>query len=212
MRVSDDNIIGMKRENTEKNAINIFKKHSGMLRTAQAIRLGIHCETLYKLRDQGVLETVARGLYRLSSFPELSHPDIVTVALKIPHGVICLISALEFHEITTHIPHKVYVALERGSMTPRLKYPPLSVVRYSGEAFSIGIETHKVDDVDVRIYSAAKTVADCFKSRNRLGLDVAIEALKLALSRKRATRAEIFRCAKICGVERIIRPYIEALQ
>ena len=211
MCISDDNIIGMKRGDTEKNAINIFKKQGGMLKTAQALRLGIHCETLYGLRDRGVLKAVSRGLYRLAKLPELSQPDIVTVAIKVPHSVICLISALNFHEITTHIPHKIYVALKRGSITPRLKYPPLSVVRFSGEAFSMGIETHKIDGVDVRIYSAAKTVADCFKFRNRLGLDVALEALKLALSRKKATRAQIFENAKICGVEKIIRPYIEAL-
>ncbi len=202
----------MKNRMSEEKAVDIFQKHGGMLKTAQAARLGIHCETLYRLRDRGVLETVARGLYRLSSLPALSCPDMVTVALKVPHGVICLLSALEFHEITTHIPHKVYVALKRGTMTPRLTYPPLCVVRYSGEAFSMGRESHEIDGVTVYVYSAAKTVADCFKFRNQFGLDVAIEALKLALTRNKATRADIFRCARVCGVEKIIRPYIEALE
>ncbi len=201
----------MMNNSSEKKALKIFHDNNGMLKTRQALDLGIHSRTLYRLRDEGKIVEISRGLYRLSDLPELSHPDIVTVALRVPHGVICLISALEFHEITTHIPHKVYVALKRGSMTPRLKFPPLNVVRYSGEAFSMGIETHKIDGVDIQVYSPAKTVADCFKFRNRLGLDVAIEALKFALSRNKATRAEIFRCAKVCGVEKIIRPYIEAL-
>ncbi len=201
----------MKTDSQEEKAIEIFNKNNGILATAQALKQGIHCRTLYKLRDEGKIIKIARGLYRLSGMPELSAPDLVTIALKIPKGVICLISALSFHEITTHIPHKVNVALRRKTITPRLKYPPIDVVRFSGKAFEEGIEKHKVDGIEIKVYSVAKTIADCFKFRNKIGLDVAIEALKLALTRKKSTRKEIFKYANICGVEKIIRPYMEAI-
>jgi len=115
-----------------------------MLTTTQALNFGIHRRTLYKLRDEGKLVKVARGLYRLANMSELSNPDLVTVAMKVPKGVVCLISALSFHDITTHIPHKVNVAIKRGSRTPRLKFPPIDVVRFSGESFEKGIETKLV--------------------------------------------------------------------
>ncbi len=201
----------MKKMNSETKAIEIFNKNNGILTTSQALEKKIHRRTLYKLRDKGKVTKIARGLYRLSSMPELTSPDLVTVALKIPKGVICLISALSFHEITTHIPHKVNVALRRKTITPRLKYPPIDVVRLSGKAFETGIENHTVDGIQIKIYSIAKTIADCFKFRNKIGLEVAIEALKLSLSRKITSRREIFKYAKICSVERIIRPYMEAL-
>jgi len=201
----------MKKTNSEEKAVKIFNKNKGILTTSQVLEKGIHRRTLYKLRDEGKIVKIARGLYRLADMPELSSPDLVTVALKIPKGVICLISALSFHEITTHIPHKVNIALRRGTITPRLKYPPIDVVRFSGKAFDTDIEKHEVDGVQINIYSVAKTIADCFKFRNKIGLDVALEALKLALSRKKTSPKDIFRCARICGVEKIIRPYMEAI-
>lgn len=180
------------------------------LRTAQARALGIHPRTLYALRDAGDLEQIARGLYRLRELPLLGNPDLVTVALKVPRGVICLLSALAIHEMTTQVPHEVHLALERGSEPPRLDHPPLRLFWFSGPAFSEGIEAHKVDGIEVRVYSPEKTVADCFKYRNKLGIDVAVEALRLYRRRKRARLDELMRLARVCRVERVMRPYLEA--
>jgi predicted transcriptional regulator of viral defense system len=157
-------------------AIALFRQHSGTLRTAKALRLGIHPRTLYAMRDSGVLERLSRGLYRLAELPPLSNPDLVTVTLKVPQAVVCLVSALAFHELTTQVPHAVDVALHRGSGRPRLKHPPLRIFWFSGPAWSEGVETHPLDNVPVRIYSPAKSVADVFKYRRKIGLDVALEA------------------------------------
>src|SRR6202140_639436 len=137
------------------------------------------------MRNESVVEELSRGLYRLADLPPLSNPDLVTVALKIPAGVMCLISALAYHEITTQIPHEVHLALPRGTEPPRLKHPPLRVFWFTGRSFTEGIETHKVDGIGLRVYSLEKTLADCFKYRNKLGLDTVLEALRLYRSRNR---------------------------
>ncbi|HEV8131521.1 MAG TPA: type IV toxin-antitoxin system AbiEi family antitoxin domain-containing protein [Acidobacteriota bacterium] len=188
----------------------IFRGRRRPLRTTEAIRLGIHPRTLYAMRDQGIIEPLGRGLYRLSGQP-LANPDLVTVALKISNGVICLISALAFHEMTTQVPHEVYVAVLKGAEPPRLRHPPVRVFWFSGRAFSEGIETHAVDRVPVRVYSAEKTLADCFKYRNKIGLDTAVEALKLYRRRKSFSVERLLRYARICRVEKVLRPYLEAV-
>lgn len=189
----------------------IFKAHGGMLRTAQAMRLGIHPRDLYAMKEAKILEPISRGLYRISSLKPLANPDLVTVALKIPKGVICLISALAFHEITTQIPHEVHVALPRGTEKPRLDHPPTRFAWFTEPAFESGIETHAIDGVPVRIYSPEKTVADCFKARNKVGLDVAIEALKLCREIKKSKPETLLNFARICRVEKIMKPYLEAI-
>ena len=189
----------------------IFRQHGGTLQTMKSIRLGIHPRTLYTMRDAGVLTQLGRGLYRLAEEPPLANPDLVSVALKVPQGVICLVSALSFHELTSQIPHEVYVALQRGAAAPRIQHPPVRIFWFSGSAFSEGIETHLVDGVSVRVYSPEKTLADCFKYRNKIGLDVAVEALRLYVQRKRTRIDEIIRFARICRVERVMRPYLEAM-
>src|SRR5215470_13560123 len=194
-----------------KSAETLFRKHGGMLRASEAIALGIHPRALYRMRDENRLVTVSRGLYRLADLPELSDPDLVSVAARIPQAVICLISALAFHEITTEIPHEVSIALPRTVKRPRLDHPPLRVFWFSRESLTEGIEEHKIDGVKVRVYGPEKTVADCFKFRNKIGLDVAIEALKLCRERKGATPRKLLHYARICRVERIMRPYLEAL-
>lgn len=197
--------------NDLEHAVTMFRKRGGMLRASEAIALGIHPRTLYRLRDENRLVTVSRGLYRLADLPELSDPDLVSVATRIPQAVICLISALAFHEITTEIPHEVSIALPRTVKRPRLDYPPLRVFWFSGDALTEGIEEHKIDGVKVRIYGPEKTVADCFKFRNKIGLDVAIEALKLCRERKGSTPRKLLHYARVCRVERVMRPYLEAL-
>ena len=192
-------------------AIDLFRQQGGILRTREALVLGIHPRTLYALRDSGLLERIERGLYRLAELPPLANPDLVTVALKVPRGVICLISALAFHELTTQIPHFVNVALRQGDERPRLEHPPLRIFWFSGAAWREGIETHEIDGIQVRIYCPAKCVADAFKVRNRIGRDVAIEALKAYRRRPSFNANELLHYARICRVERVMRPYLEAL-
>lgn len=197
--------------NAIKAGIALFKEHPAGLHSGEALRRGLQARTLYAMRSAGILEQLARGVYRLAKAPPLSNPDLVTVSLKIPKGVVCLVSALSFHGITTQVPHAVHVALPFGAEKPRLKHPPTRFSWFKEPAFSAGVEVHKVDGATVRVYSPEKTVADCFKFRNKLGLDVALEALKLCLKKKRAKPDELLKYARVCRVERVMRPYLEAL-
>jgi predicted transcriptional regulator of viral defense system len=193
------------------NARERFRAHGGTLHTGEALRLGIHPRTLYAMRDSGILEQISRGLFRLAELPPFGNPDLVTVALKIRNGVICLISALAFHELTTQVPHEVYVAVKQGSEPPRLPYPPVRLFWFSGEAFSEGVQIHKVGGIPLRIYGPEKTVADCFKHRNKIGLEVALEALKTYRRRKSFNVDKLLHSARVCRVENIMRPYLETL-
>jgi predicted transcriptional regulator of viral defense system len=192
-------------------AMAVFKQHGGILRTANAIRSGIHPDTLYRMRDSGTLDAISRGVYRLTESPPIGNPDLVTVATRVSSGVICLISALAFHEITTQIPHEVHLALPQGAEEPRLDQPPIKTYRFAGKSYSEGVQIHTFDNVKVRIYSPEKTIADCFKFRNKIGLDTAIEAIRFYRERKRIQIDELMRYATICRVDKIIRPYLEAL-
>lgn len=183
-----------------------------MLRTSRAIRLGIHPRTLYALRDTGEIETLGRGLYRLASAPPLTAPDWVTVALRAPRAVICLISALAHHGLTTQIPHAIDLALPSHSQVPRLDGLPIRVFWFSGPAYSAGVQVINIDGVTIRVYSSEKTIADCFKYRNKLGLDIAVEALRTYRERhKRPNRRALLHHAQVCRVEKIMRPYLEAI-
>lgn len=188
----------------------IFRACGGQLRMSQAIAQGISRYMLYALRDKGVIEAVSKGVYRLVELPPISNPDLVTVSLRFPNSVICLVSALAYHEITTQIPHSVSVAVTRESRRPSLDYPPLSVHRFSGLAFRSGIEEHTIDGVVVKIYSPEKTLADCFKFRNKIGMDVVLEAMKLYKARKQFNIEALLKYANICRVEKVMRPYLEA--
>jgi predicted transcriptional regulator of viral defense system len=189
----------------------LFGEHGGILKTSDAIRAGIHPRTLYKMRNEGIVEMLSRGVYRLGHLRPLSNPDFVAVALRIPKGVLCLISALAFHDITTQIPHEIYIAVERGSRPPKLNYPPVRVFRFTGQAFKSGIDSHEIEGVHLGIYNPEKTIADCFKYRNKIGLDTALEALKLYREKKRFKVDDLIRFARICRVEKVMRPYLEAL-
>lgn len=196
---------------SDRQAEAIFRRHRGVLRTAHALKLGIHPRVLYRLRDSGRLVSVARGVYRLADLPEPSQPDLLVVASRIPQSVICLISALSFHGLTTQVPHEVHIALPRGARSPRLGHPPIRVFLMTGAAYSEGIETHAVEGVQIRVYGPEKTVADCFKFRNKIGLDVAVEALRFARERKHVTPRALLHYARLCRVERVMSPYLEAL-
>jgi predicted transcriptional regulator of viral defense system len=192
-------------------AVAIFRKHGGILRTAQALRAGIHPSTLYTMRDAGSLDLVSRGVYRLAGSEPLGNPYLVTVATRVHSGVICLISALAFYEITTQIPHEIHVALQRGAEEPRLDHPPIKTYRFTGQAFKAGVETHELDGIGVRIYSPEKTLADCFKFRNKIGIDTAVEAVRFYRERRNVNVDALMRYAAICRVEKVMRPYLEAI-
>ncbi len=190
--------------------VTVFRKCGGQLRMSEAIEHGITRYMLYSLRDKGIIEQISRGVYRLVELPPVSNPDLITVALRYPNAVVCLISALSFHEITTQIPHEVSVAVPRNSHQPSLEYPPLLVHRFSNQAYRAGIGEHQIDGVTVKVYCPEKTLADCFKFRNKIGMDVVLEALKLYKSRMKIDHKKILEYAKICRVDNITRPYLEA--
>lgn len=196
---------------TEKEASRIFRKHGGTLRTSEILRLGVHPRTLYQLRDRGQVVQLSRGVYRLAGLPPLENSDLAAAAMRVPDGVICLISALSLHKITTEIPHEVYLAIPTGKEKPKMDFPPTRVFHFSRETYSAGVEKHQMDGHKIKVYSMEKTVADCFKFRNRIGLEVALEALRLCI-RKGGSRRKIVDFSRICRVGKVIRPYLEATQ
>lgn len=193
-------------------ARNVFKRHGGMLRTREAIRLGIHPRALYALRDSGELVSVGRGLYRLAAAPPLTHPDWITIALRVPQAVICLVSALAHHELTTQVPHHIDIALPSHAQVPKANGVPVRVFWFPEHAFRAGIDVITVDQVRIRIYSPEKTIADCFKYRHKIGIDLAVEALRNYRQRVRKLPVQkLLEYARICRVERVMRPYLEAV-
>ena len=177
---------------------------------SEAIDHGITRYMLYSLRDKGVIEQISRGVYRLAELPTISNPDLVTVSLRFPRAVVCLISALDYHDITTQIPHAVSVAAPRNTRTPSIDFPPIQVHRFSDETYKAGIEKIKIDETPVKIYNPEKTLADCFKFRNKIGMDVVLEALKLYKERLKFNIPKLLKYASICRVEKVMRPYLEA--
>jgi len=189
----------------------IFRAHGGQLRMSEAIRHGLSRYTLYALKERGTIEQISRGVYRLADLPPIGNPDLVTVGLRFPQAVVCLVSALSWHGITTQIPHAVSVAVPRDARLPSLDYPPIHAHRFSDASFKAGIERHDVDGVPVRIYGAEKSIADCFKFRNRIGMDVVLEAFQLYRQRKKFDPGKLLKYAKVCRVENVMRPYLEAV-
>ena len=192
-------------------AFQIFRKQGGTLRTSEILRLGVHPQTLYQLRESRKIIELSRGVYRLADLPLLENSDLVAVAKRVPTGVVCLISALSFHNITNEIPREVYLAIPTGKEKPKLGFPPTRVFHFSPETYSAGLEEHFLEGYQINIYSKEKTIADCFKFRNRIGLDVALEALRQCIG-KGGSRKEILDFARICRVENVIRPYLESIQ
>lgn len=189
----------------------IFRQYGGQLRMSEAIGHGISRYSLYKMRDNGTIEQVSRGIYRLVDLLPITNPDLVTVSLRFPKAVICLISALSYHQITTQIPHEISVAIARSARMPSLDSPPVHAYKFSDEAFKAGIEKHQIDGVIVQIYNPEKTLADCFKYRNKLGMDVILESLKLYKSQKSYSLDKLLKYARICRVDKIMKPYLEAI-
>jgi predicted transcriptional regulator of viral defense system len=186
-------------------------KQMGIIRPRDVDAAGIPREYLLRLYRHGDLMRVGRGLYALPGTLTGESVLLAEVAKLVPNAVVCLISALQFHELTTQISHLVWIAIENKKWEPAFKYPPLELVRLTGRAFSFGVEEHEVNRVPIKVYSPAKTVADCFKFRNKIGLDVAMEALRETWRSRKATMDELWEAAKACRVANVIRPYMEAM-
>ncbi len=190
---------------------NFFQKHGGVARFSAVLKAGFHPDSLVALEKQGRVEKIGCGLYRLTEYTFASHPDFVAISLQTPRGVVCLVSSLAFHEATTEIPRHVDIAIPRGTHANRIKYPPVKFYRFAPATWEAGIEIHEIEGHKVKIYSLAKTVADCFKFRNKTGVDVAREALKIAVMEKHIRPKEIMHYAKICRVDGLIKPLMETI-
>jgi predicted transcriptional regulator of viral defense system len=190
--------------------LTLAQKHS-ILRSRDLSAEGIPRTVLTRMLANGQLARIGRGLYTLPDRPISKHTTLSEVASRCPQGVVCLLSALRLHELTTQSPYEVWLAIPNNARTPRIDYPPLRVVRFSGPALSEGIEERKIDGVNVRYTNVPKTIADCFKYRNKIGLDVALEALNEAWNSKRFQMDELWHYARICRVSNVIRPYLESL-
>ena len=183
----------------------------GVLRPRDLAQHGIAREYLTRLTHAGLLERIGRGLYVLPDAELTEHHSLAEAAKRVPAGIVCLLSALRFHDLTTQAPFEVWLALPPTARRPHPSSPPLRVVRFSGPALTEGVEEHLIEGVSVRVYNPAKTVADCFKYRNKIGLDVALEALRETWRERRATMDELWRYAKVCRVANVMRPYLAAL-
>lgn len=194
---------------TNQNKIVEILKKKGIIRSCEMDAMGISRSNIRRLVESGEVLRISRGLYRLSGTAVSENISLAEVFKLVPRGVFCLFTALVFHKFTVQVAPQVCIALKGTAWRPKISMVNIRVYRFSGKVFQAGIEEHIVDGVTIRVYSAAKTVADCFKMRNKIGLDVALEALMEALRTKKASSEEIHKMAKICRVERIIRPYME---
>jgi len=191
-------------------ALEVIKRLGGTLSANQAVKNGVHPRDLYALRDGGQLITLSRGIYRLAELGVTSNPDLVAVAARAPKSVVCLTSALSFHNMTTQIPKGVSIAVKNGATKPQIHYPPVILHRFEEKAYGAGIMEHDIDGVIVKVYNPEKTLADCFKFRNKLGMEVVLEALNLYWERMKPDVGKILGYAKVCRVEKVMTPYLES--
>lgn len=199
-----------KKKKTKKSLRSLHKSGS-IFRMSEALRMGIHRRDLYRLRDEGELEMLSRGLYRFKEGPESSYPDFIPAAKKVPQGVICLISALAFHGITTQIPHFVYLAIPRSAYKPTISYPPMRYFWFSEKLLTTGVEKHHMAGFTFKIFDVEKTLVDCVKFRNKIGMDVVIEALKMYWRRGKPNINKLMAYAKLFRVEHVLRPIMETI-
>lgn len=186
-------------------------KQSGMIRARDLTPHGIPRAYLARLCEAGKLQRLGRGLYMLANSNITSNHSLAEAAKRVPHGVVCLLSALRFHGVTTQAPFEVWLAIDNKARAPAASETPLRIVRFSGEALRAGVETHTIDGVPTKLYCIAKTVADCFKYRNKIGLDVAIEALRETWRARKCSMDDLWRYATVCRVSSVMRPYLETL-
>jgi predicted transcriptional regulator of viral defense system len=195
----------------ETDLTSFLKKRGGLASYAEILKAGLDKTFIKNALNSGRIQKIERALYRLSEDSSLLNPDLVAISIKVPKGVICLLSALSFHEVTNEIPKCVDVAILRGAHANKIKYPPVKFYRFSDKAWKAGTEEHKIEGHNVKIYSLPKTIADCFKFRNKIGIDVARSALKVAVMEKGINPKDIMQYAKICRVANIIKPILEAI-
>jgi predicted transcriptional regulator of viral defense system len=193
-------------------ALKAFREKGGTLRTRDLIARGVHTDALYALRDSGRVVELGRGFYRVADAGEAEYPDLAVVASRAPNAAVCLISALSYHGITTQIPSSVHLAVPRGSYHGIKLSIPVTVYRFDPKTFHEGLETHSMGGLPVKIYSAARSVVDCFKFRNKLGLDVVLEALRLTRQRKRVQNRELLHYARLLRVEKPMSPYLQVIE
>jgi predicted transcriptional regulator of viral defense system len=186
-------------------------KAAGILRPRDLDAHGIARQYLRLAEQQGLVVRSGRGLYTAADASVTELHTIAEASKRVPRGVVCLLSALRFHDIGTQNPFEVWIAIGEKDRRPTTDLPPLRVVRFSKHALAFGLETHQIEGVPTRVFSVAKTVADCFKYRNKIGLDVALEALRECLKQRKATTADLWEAAKVCRVANVVRPYMEAL-
>jgi len=198
-----------KRKNITEKVLSLAKAH-GIIRVRDLMEQGIHPEYLRRLCEKGLLTKMGRGVYIPADSEISPNVGLAQATKRVPHGVVCLLSALQFHNLGTQSPFEVWLAIDRKSARPRVDYPPLRIVRFSGKALTEGTEKHKIEGVEISIFNKAKTIADCFKYRNKIGLDVALEALKDCRQRRLCTNDQLWEYAKICRVSNIMKPYLEA--
>jgi predicted transcriptional regulator of viral defense system len=188
-----------------------FADQQTVIRPGDLERLAVPRNYLGRLVRAGRLERVGRGLYSSAEHPPSENRTLLEVCRKVPNAVVCLSSALRFHELTTENPFEVWIALKPGAWSPRIEYPPIRVVRVSGDALMFDVAEHLVEGSEIKVYSPAKTVADCFKFRSKIGTELAIQALRECFRGKKATMDELWEAAKVCRVSNVMRPYMESL-
>ena len=194
-------------------AIQIFAENKGLMRTYEAIDAGIAPKTLYAMRDAGVVTRLSRGVYSLVELGPIGNPDLITIALRVPSAVFCLITALDYYNLTEQIPHFIYFALPQGARRSKINHPPIQIFWLSEKTYQAGIREVTIDNILVKIYSPEKTIADCFKFRNKIGLDVAIDAIQRYFEQPtdKQNLNTLMKYAKLNRVEKIITPYVETL-
>lgn len=198
-------------DQTKKDRILSMFHKMGVLRPRDLERVGISGVYLNKLFAEGILDRPSRGLYTLVDGEPSENRSIVEACKQVPRGTVCLLSALRLHDLTTQSPFEVWLAITEKARLPKIDSPPLRIVRFSGDALSYGVVVQEIEGVTIRVYSPAKTVADCFKYRNKIGLDVAMEALRDCITQRIATMDEVWEAAQVCRMSKVMRPYMESV-
>jgi predicted transcriptional regulator of viral defense system len=185
-------------------------EHKQVIKTSDLDKAGIPRNYLSRLVKRGQLRKIEQGLYTTDKIAPSEHRSLLEVSRKVPKSVICLLSALRFHDIGTQSPREVWIAIKKG-WSPKINYPPVRVVWFSGNALEFGAQKHRIEGGTITVFNPAKTVADCFKFRHKIGMDVALEALRECRRQKKASVDELWQAAKICRVANVMKPYMESL-